>query len=95
MFIQIFINMLLLIELVADLIVFGPVKAYKQHFRAWPETICQIINATLVYQLMRDLYNDDIKNYTTMNKNFELIIFIRCLKLLVLMTEFNNLKIII
>lgn len=41
------------------------------------------------------MLNDDIKNYTNLNKNFEVIIFIRCLKLLVLMTEFNNLRIII
>lgn len=40
MFIQIFVNLLLLVELVADLIVFGPIKAYSQHFRAWPETVC-------------------------------------------------------
>ena len=36
-----------------------------------------------------------IKNYNDLAKTFELIIFIRCLKLLVLMTEFNNMRIII
>lgn len=48
-----------------------------------------------MYQLFRDFTKGDISNYNQLNKNFELIIFIRCLKLLVYMSEFNNLRIII
>lgn len=44
MIVQVFINFMFLGELVADAIVHGPYKAYSQHFRAWPETMSQIIN---------------------------------------------------
>ena len=90
-----FVNFCFFAELLADLIVYKPFKAYSQHFRAWPETICQIINFTLIYRVSIDILNKTTDNYNDFNKDFQLIIFIRCLKLLVLMTEFNSMRIII
>jgi len=42
--VQIIINLLFLIELISDLVVMTPLKAYKQHWRVWPETFCQFLN---------------------------------------------------
>lgn len=48
MFLMLFVNILLLVELVIDFLVFGIVEAYKQHLRVSIETICQIINAFMM-----------------------------------------------
>lgn len=38
------INLVMLLEMVADIAVAGPKKAYQYHFRVWPETMCQLLN---------------------------------------------------
>jgi hypothetical protein len=42
------INFVHLIELIVDFVVFGS-KVYKVQFRAWPETVCQILNVAGIY----------------------------------------------
>lgn len=95
MIIQVFINVLFLFELIADAIVHGPYKAYSQHFRAWPETVCQVINLGLMIQYFHDWQHNTVDNFNQLAKLFELVIFIRVLKLLVFMYEINSLRIII
>ena len=34
------INLFMLLETIGDILISGPVKAYRYHFRIWPETLC-------------------------------------------------------
>ena len=38
------INLIMLLEAIGDVAISGPVKAFKYHFRIWPETLCQLLN---------------------------------------------------
>lgn len=38
------INYLMLLEAIGDISVSGPIKAFRYHFRIWPETLCQLMN---------------------------------------------------
>ena len=38
--IQISVNAILLLETIGDLYISGFIKAYRNHFRIWPETLC-------------------------------------------------------
>ena len=40
----------MLVEMVSDMIVSGPIKAYQYHFRIWPETLCQILNVPAIIE---------------------------------------------
>ena len=89
---QIAINGLLLFEMFADFLIAGPIKAYLYHFRVWPETFCQILNIVAIV-----LYAENYGNQSTYNntvKIFELIVFIRLLKLLSLLYEVKTMRII-
>ena len=49
------INFIMLLEMIGDISVSGPIKAYRYHFRIWPETLCQILNIpALIYFLKSD-----------------------------------------
>ena len=50
---QISINTFMGVEMVSDMIVSGPFKAYKYHFRLWPETLCQILNIPAIVEYAR------------------------------------------
>ena len=41
------------IEMISDMIVSGPLKAYGYHFRIWPETLCQILNIPAIFWYFR------------------------------------------
>ena len=41
---ELVINLVMLLESIGDMSISGPVKAYKYHFRIWPETLCQLLN---------------------------------------------------
>ena len=86
------INGFLLFEMIADFIIAGPLKAYIYHFRVWPETLCQILNivATVIY--CENL--GDPQTYNNTVKIFELIVFIRMIKLLSLLYEIKVMRII-
>ena len=86
------INGFLLFEMIADFIIAGPLKAYIYHFRVWPETLCQILNivATVIYY--KNL--GDPQTYNNTVKIFELIVFIRMIKLLSLLYEIKVMRII-
>jgi len=78
-------NSCFLLELIIDLIVFGVVNAYKQHFRTWIETICSVINLCMMIMYlthMRDGVMYDYSMYNVMVGYFYLIILIRALKIL-------------
>lgn len=46
----------MLFETLGDIYVQGgPIKAYKYHFRIWPETLCQILNIpAIIYYVVAD-----------------------------------------
>jgi len=93
MIVMMIINIFFLLETVLDIIVFGIVKAYKQHLRIWFETVCQIMNTYLFFTFLQDV--DDLSRYNSFEKVFTAIIFIRALKMLTLMYEVKSLRIII
>ena len=92
MFGMIFLNTLFHLELLCDLIVFK-LDAYKQHFRAWIETMCQVINNWLIYEYLTS--RQDAAKFTTLIPYFYLIILIRAIKILTLMQEIKSLRMII
>ena len=90
---QIAINVTMLFETLGDIYVQGgPIKAYKYHFRIWPETLCQILNIpAIIYYILN--YGDFVEyNYTV--KVFEVIVFIRMIKLLTLLYEVKTMRVI-
>ena len=48
---QIVINLLFFVELLSDFFIHGFTKSYQQHFRMWPETMCQFLFLFAVYRL--------------------------------------------
>lgn len=91
--IQQIINMLFLIELISDFCVHGLFKSYQQHFRMWPETACQFFSMLALYYYTKS--GNDTKEYNTIVKFLELVIFLRMLKLLTLLYEIKVMRIII
>ena len=91
---QIVLNLFFLIENLVDICLLGPIKAYSSHFRAWPETVCQILNAD---GMVKFIYfnEEDGQALTYIAKQFELIIFIRALKAITLLYEVQSIRIII
>lgn len=90
--IQIAVNFVLLFEMLADFLIAGPVKVYVYHFRVWPETFCQIIN---IFALVRYFENkDETSTYNQTVKLFEVIVFVRMLKLLSLLYEVKVMRVI-
>lgn len=83
-----------LIELLLDFFVNGGIKySYSYRFRTWPETLCQLINVVTVIEF--GLNRNNVQAYNMIIKKFELIIFIRMLKLLTLLYEIKVMRIII
>lgn len=86
------INMIMLLEMIGDISVSGIIKAYKYHFRIWPETLCQILNAPATIYFFMNIGSFQNYNYTV--KIYEVIVFIRMLKLLTLLFEVKTMRII-
>ena len=86
------INLVMLLETIGDILISGPVKAYRYHFRIWPETLCQILNLPAMIEYFKA--NDDFQQYNYTVKIFEVIVFIRMLKLLTLLYEIKIMRII-
>lgn len=91
-YVQMAINSCFLVELVTDLYV-HKIKSYSKHFRVWPETICQVLNAYAVALHLLNL--DNVEQVNTLVKTFEFIIFLRLLKLLTLLYEIRSMRLII
>ena len=89
---QIAVNTFMGLEMVSDLIVSGPIKAYKYHFRIWPETLCQILNVPAIVEYARA--GDNLQNYNYTVKIFEVIVFIRMLKFCSLLYEIKVMRVI-
>ena len=78
--------------MIADIAVAGPKKAYQYHFRVWPETMCQILNIpAMIHYFQAD---GDFQKYNYTVKIFEVIVFIRMLKLLTLLYEIKTMRVI-
>mmetsp|Transcript_13705 Transcript_13705/g.23372 ORF Transcript_13705/g.23372 Transcript_13705/m.23372 type:complete len:337 (-) Transcript_13705:187-1197(-) len=92
-YLQMVINFLFLIELASDFRLHGVVKSYFIHFRTWPETASQVLNLIAILRFFQA--SSRITEYTYIVKVFELIIFIRALKLMTLLYEVRNMRIII
>jgi len=71
----------------------GPIKAYKYHFRIWPETLCQVLNVLATVRFIESV-EDEIEDFNSIVKVYEVIIFIRLLKLLVLLYEVKAMAVI-
>ena len=87
------INLIMLLETIGDIAISGPVKAYGYHFRIWPETFCQILNIPAAIAYFSSQNDFESYNYTV--KIFEVIVFIRMLKLMTLLYEIKTMRIII
>ena len=83
--VQIIVNAVLLLETLGDLYISGIIKAYRNHFRIWPETFCQILNIIANVRYWEHAGNRS--EYNELVKLFEVIVFIRLLKLLTLLYE--------
>ena len=91
--IQMTINFTMLFETVGDIYVQGgPIKAYRYHFRIWPETLCQILNIPAIVSYF--VADGNFVNYNYTVKVFEVIVFIRLIKLLTLLYEVKTMRII-
>ena len=90
---MILLNALFLLELLTDFLVFGFVNAYRQHFRAWIESICQVVNLFLIVEYLPSV--GDATKSTMLIPYFYLVILIRALKVLSLMQEVTSLRMII
>ena len=94
MIVEVVINFLFLIEMVVDIMLSPSVyTAYSTRFRLWPETVCQILNFFTVIHFFINLNNS--LAYNEISKLFELIIFIRVIKILTLTYEIRVLRLII
>lgn len=93
MILQIILNFIWTVEWLSDICFLGPSKAFNGHFRVWPETICQILNLIAVIDYLPNM--TAYGNYNQYIKQFEVIIFIRMLKLLTLLYEIRAMRIII
>jgi hypothetical protein len=53
---ELVINLVMLLETIGDVAISGPVKAFKYHFRIWPESLCQVLNipATISFFMAGD-----------------------------------------
>lgn len=89
---ELVINLVMLIEMISDISVAGPIKAYRNHFRIWPETLCQLLNLPAMIRFFVKIKDFEEYNYTV--KIFEVIVFIRMLKLLTLLYEVKTMRII-
>jgi len=85
------INLVMLTETIGDIAISGPVKAYRYHFRIWPETMCQILN---IPAMIKFFDAEDFVEYNYTVKIFEVIVFIRMLKLLTLLYEVKVMRVI-
>ena len=93
-FIQIFLNIILLFEVIIDYCSAGSLSlAFSTKFRVGPETICQILNVYATgFLVIVFLYNESLLKTL---KYFEAIIFIRQLKALPLLYELQIMRVII
>jgi len=92
---QFSINILFLVELLFSIYIDG-VNQYSKRFRVWPETVAQLINIFSTYQLVNTYQNVQFSmSLNSLIKTYELIIFIRILKLLTLVYEIRAMRLII
>lgn len=90
---QIIINIFFFLELLAEWYAFGIAQSYKKSFRCTSETISQVIFIfALGYYVSHDL--DDL-DYNYSLKLFELVVFVRLLRVLSLLYEMQTFRIII
>lgn len=93
MIFQVILNTIFLVELLSDMFLLGPISAFQLHFRAWPELVCQILNISTIVQFLPNMSQYNL--YNEFVRSFEVIIFIRLLKLLTLLYEIRVMRIII
>ena len=96
MVLQVVLNQLLLIELIADYFCYGIYNALTTHFRTLIEQVCQIFSFIAMYEtIMTSKTNGDINHKINVSKIYQLIIFIRVLKMVTLLYELKTMRIII
>lgn len=90
---EICINYVMLLEAIGDILVAGPIKAFRYYWRIWPETICQILNVCATVSAVKAAGNFQLYNKSI--KISEIIVFVRMLKLLTLVYEVKTMRVII
>lgn len=90
--IELTINFIMLGEYIMDIYISGLKKAFQYKFRIWPETLCQILNIPALIYFIKAGDNFAEFNYTV--RLFEVIVFIRMLKLLTLLYEVKTMRVI-
>ena len=94
MIVELVINLLFLVEMIVDILLHTSIKAaYSCKFRLWPETLCQIINIFTMIDFFQNVNNSQA--YNQISKLFELIIFIRVVKIVTLIYEIRVLRLIV
>jgi len=89
-FYQIVINTFFFLEMITEWVVFGFFYAYKNSFRCWTETLSQCFNIAAIVYLI-----DGQESINDIVKLFEVVIFIRLLRILSLLYELKTFRIII
>jgi len=99
---QIVLNTFFLLEMITDWIVAGFKNAYIYHFRTSIETLCQILSVPSLIYFFSGNMNPDVNNasfdyqqYNRIVKIFEVIVFVRMVKLLTLLYEVKTMRIIV
>lgn len=87
------INIFYLVELISDICFRGFVNCLTSNFRAYPETLCQIINFVLWYNKFLGGKGDYV-HYNFLIRRYESIIFARSIKLLTLVYEIKTMRIV-
>ena len=89
---ELVINFFMLLEALGDISVSGPIKAFRYHFRIWPETLCQLLNIPATVAFIKS--EGDFAQYNYTVKICEVIVFVRMLKLLTLLYEVQTMRVI-
>ena len=87
------INFLCFFEVIFGVIIYGPYEAFRKLFRAWIECLIMAIN---IFAFIRFVTTyDDLSYLVSTMKLYELCIFIRVIRLLTILSEFDKFRVII
>ena len=82
----------MLLEAIGDMAIYGPIKAFRYHFRIWPEMLCQLLNISA--SIIFFINSENLLQYNYSVKLLEVIVFIRLIKLLTLLYEVKTMRVI-
>jgi hypothetical protein len=93
-YIQLVFNYGFLIEMIFDIYLNRSFKkAYYRNFKLWPETACQLMSFFATFMFI--YHFNDVESYLMLVKLFEVVIFVRMIKLIELLNEIKVMRIIL